>query len=167
MNKGMKRYIAIVSVLTGMVLLLILYALMNTQLRVVGKDVLVFGSTEKPNVFAGYDQALGEGSFTGTVFERAALDETVAMVVYDLRFANRCLVPAEMVEIQLGARDGDICYIQSESGQQRIDPFGTGDYRVTLFTKDGGRKTREMYITYYLWGNEQSMKFVLEENTPK
>ena len=81
--------------------------------------------------------------------------------VYTLRLKNRCLVPAEMVEVQVVGKDGDVLSYDDEN-QVNIAPGASRDVWCVLLTQGTPTAVREIVITYYLWGNPQTVRYTYE-----
>lgn len=139
------------------------YALFNTALVVEGKGMQVLSASQRMEDF----EALREDIERGTV-EGALFDGTVPMnaadynfYVYTLRLKNNCLVPAEMVEVQLSPGGQDVlCY--DEKALVTIAPGESRDVWCVLLTRGTPSAVRELTVTYYLWGNAQTVKYTYE-----
>ena len=139
------------------------YALFNTALVVEGKGMQVLSASQRMEDF----EALREDIERGTV-EGALFDATVPMnaadynfYVYTLRLKNNCLVPAEMVEVQLSPGGQDVlCY--DEKTLVTIAPGESRDVWCVLLTRGTPSAVRELTVTYYLWGNAQTVKYTYE-----
>ena len=139
------------------------YALFNTALSVEGHGLEVLRAAERPGEFASLQEKVELGTLEGAVFTDTVpinADE-YRFYVYTLRLKNNCLVPAQMVEIQLAPGSQDVLYYD-EAAQVDIRPGESRDVWCVLLTKGEPSPVRELTVTYYLWGNAQTVKHTYE-----
>ena len=136
------------------------YELLNTRLAVTGQGLQSVAATERETEFASLQGAMSRDSLAGTVFQSGELTDAsdYSFQIYTIRLKNNGLLPAEMVEVQLSQLSGDALYY-GEGSEIIIAPGATRDVWVSILTTDGTKKARDFYITYYIWGHPQTMKF--------
>lgn len=159
----MKTLAVIILVLVLAVSGMLGYALFNTALVVEGKGMQTLSAQSRYEDFAELQRNLEYGTDEATVYgEQLLLDASeYNFYIYTLRLKNRCLVPAEMVEMQVVGKDGDILSYD-DGNQVNISPGASRDVWCVLLTRGTPTPVREIVITYYLWGNPQTVKYTYE-----
>lgn len=155
------KYLALFLILCVLVVGVVAgYELLNTRLAVTGQGLQITPATERADEFAALQSAMSRDSLEGTVFKTGELTDAAgySFQIYTIRLKNNGLLPAEMVEVQLSQLSGDVLYY-GESSEVVIAPGATRDVWVSILTTDGTKKARDFYITYYIWGHPQTMKF--------
>lgn len=140
------------------------YALFNTDLRVVGKSLETLPAAERAAQFDALRAAVERQSLLGTVLKTGEFGpaENYTYYVYTLRLENKCLVPAEMVELQISPLSGDVLFY-GDSQQEIVIPAGeTRDLWCVLLTEGRPHSVRDIYITYYLWGHPQEIRYTFD-----
>ena len=87
--------------------------------------------------------------------------ENYSYYIYTLRLKNNGLVPAEMVEMQVSPIDADVLFY-GDTQETVIPPGGEKDVWVVLLTEGTPHSVRDLYITYYLWGHPQEVKYTYD-----
>ena len=135
------------------------YALFHTDLRVVGKNLEILPASDRAAQFDALKTAVERQSLLGTVLKNTAFGpaENYSYYVYTLRLENKCLVPAEMVELQIAPISADVLFYGET--QETVIPAGeTRDVWCVLLTEGKPHPVRDIYVTYYLWGHPQEVK---------
>ena len=139
------------------------YALFNTDLRVVGKSLEVLPAAQRTAEFDALKTAVQRQSLLGTVLKTGEIGaaEDYTYYIYTLRLENKCLIPAEMVELQISPIDSDALFYCDT--QETVIPAGeTRDVWCVLLTRGTPYAVRDIYITYYLWGHAQEVKYTYD-----
>lgn len=139
------------------------YALFNTNLHVVGKSLEVLPASQREAEFDALRTAVQRQSLLGTVLKTGEIGPAAdySYYIYTLRLENKCLIPAEMVELQISPIDSDVLFYCDT--QETIIPAGeTRDVWCVLLTKGTPHAVRDIYITYYLWGHAQEVKYTFD-----
>lgn len=159
----MKAFAVIVVVLVLALSSVMGYALFNTSLVVEGKGMQVLSAQSRPEDFHDLQQSMEHENQEGMVYtDQVPMDASMYnFYVYTLRLKNRCLVPAEMVEVQVVGKDGDVLSYDDEN-QVNIAPGASRDVWCVLLTQGTPTAVREIVITYYLWGNPQTVRYTYE-----
>ncbi len=155
------KYLALFLILCVLVVGVVAgYELLNTRLAVTGQGLQTTPAAGRADEFAALQSAMSRDSLEGTVFQSGELTDAAdySFQIYTIRLKNNGLLPAEMVEVQLSQLSGDVLYY-GESSEVVIAPGATRDVWVSILTTDGTKKARDFYITYYIWGHPQTMKF--------
>lgn len=159
----MKTFAIVMAVLVLALSCTLGYALFNTALVVEGKGMQVIPAAQRHEDFAALQKGIENETVTGALFQNEVpMDaQDYSFYVYTLRLKNNCLVPAEMVEMQLSGTESDIlCY--DEDARVTIAPGESRDVWCVLLTRGAPSPVREITITYYLWGNAQTVKYTYE-----
>ena len=140
------------------------WALFNTNLRVIAKGMQVFPAQERAGEFEQIRMAANQGSLLGTLLKTDPIGEAekYSFYVYSLRLKNSGLVAAEMVEIQISPIAQDVLFYGA-TDEIVIPPGESRDVWCVLLTQGAPTAVREIYITYYLWGHAQEVKFTYDD----
>ena len=162
------KKLAIFLILTVLVVAgLILYGLFQSRLQVIGKS-LTFRSADQDQEWAQRFEAqkadMAINALQGTPIKNGPLGDAGNYVYreYTLMVKNPGLVDAEMVEIQIAPVAGDVLY-WGESGKVDIKAGETRNIKCYLLTEGNTHNVRNFYLTYYLWGNPQEVKFTYDD----
>ncbi len=141
------------------------YALFNTDLKVMGKSLEVLPAGERAAQFDALRAAVERQSLMGTVLKTdfTGPAENYSYYIYTLRLENRCLVPAEMVEMQISPMAGDVLFYGDTAGEIIIPPGENRDVWCVLLTEGTPHPVRDIYVTYYLWGHPQEVKYTYDD----
>lgn len=148
------KIIAIISVAMLVVMLLMLGYLFLTAevtVSVVGAETI---SAERTADFAQHKDALNNETFIGTIYQKPAqwrAPSDYAYVTYTVHVKNGCLVPIELIEVQVVPQPADVAqigHLQNASLQAKSE----GDLSTTILTAAGRSPARELIVSYYVWG---------------
>lgn len=159
----MKTFAILMIVLSLALMGVMGYALFNSSLQVEGKGLQVLSAADMPEDFASLQTQIERECVEGALFDQSPLLDAsqYQFYVYTLRLKNNCLVPAEMVEMQLAPMQGDVlCY--DEDTEVVIAPGESRDVWSVLLTNGQSGSVRELTVTYYLWGHPQTVKYTYE-----
>ncbi len=104
--------------------------------------------------FSALKTSIDEETFIGTIYNKPAKwhgASEYAYVTYNLNVKNGCLVPIEMIEVQIVPLPEDVVQLgnmQEFSLSAKTD----GELTASLLTHAGGSPAREMIVSYYVWG---------------
>ena len=140
------------------------YALFNANLQVVAKGMQSLPAGERAAEFEALRVSARQGSLLGTLLKSGEMGPApnYSFYVYSLRLQNNGLVPAEMVEMQVSPAPQDVLFYGTEE-EIVIPPGETRDVWCVLLTEGSPTPVRDLYITYYLWGHPQEVKFTYDE----
>jgi hypothetical protein len=130
---------------------------------VIGKGLQVFPAQERPVEFETLRMAVEQKSLVGTVLQPGNLGPSsdYSYYMYTLRIKNPGLVDAEMVELQIAPISQDVLFYGDLA--EIIIPAGeTRDIWCVLLTRGEPHAVRDIYITYYVWGHPQEVKFTYD-----
>ena len=139
------------------------WALFNTDLKVIGKSVQTVPAAEREKEFAALREAVAQQSLIGTQIRGGELGSAAdySYYVYTLRLKNSGLVDAEMLEVQIAPLDGDVLFY-GETEEVVLRAGETRDVWCVLLTAGTPHPVRDLYVTYYLWGHPQEVKYTYD-----
>ena len=139
------------------------WALFHTDLQVTGKALQILPASERSAQFDALRAAVSRQSLLGTVLKSGEIGpaENYSYYIYTLRMKNNGLVPAEMVEMQLAPIAADVLFY-GDTQETVIPPGQEKDVWCVLLTEGTPHSVRDLYVTYYLWGHPQEVKFTYD-----
>ncbi|MBE5794037.1 MAG: hypothetical protein E7323_05075 [Clostridiales bacterium] len=144
--------IAAVAILVVMLLMLgYLFLSAEVTVSVVGAEMV---SAEMVPQFAELKESLIEDTFIGTVYQKPSQwkqPADYAYVTYTVHVNNGCLVPIEMIEVQVVPQPSDIAQIGNVQNAS-LKAKSEGDLTTTILASAGGNPARELIVSYYVWG---------------
>ncbi|HRX09335.1 MAG TPA: hypothetical protein P5559_09255 [Candidatus Limiplasma sp.] len=141
--------IALVIVVVGIVG----YFFFTAKVTVADCDITGHAAVTQPDLFQQVNQYLSLGAFPGVIFTDVGLGEAAdyAFITYTLELSNQCLIPIEMIEVQIVPKDGDILQL-GDYQIHKLAPKTSGTVSATILTQKDSHSVREVLITYYVWG---------------
>jgi len=107
-------------------------------------------------------KSIEEESFYGTLYEKPLEWKDASEYVwlkYDITVRNNCLVPVDMLEVQVVPQTSDILQmpdLQVKSLELKSD----GTISAQILAPKDTHPVRELIVTYYLWGVSGNLKAV-------
>lgn len=158
--KGLKiGAIASVSILIVM-MLLVGYLFLTAEVRVVDITAQGFSASDDTSAFDALKKSVEEGTFQGTLFHKPSQwnrAEDYIYLTYTLRIRNDCLVPIDMLEVQVVPQSSDVLQL-ADFSIHSLDLKSEGDLTVRVLAPRDTNPVRELIVTYYLWGVSGSLK---------
>jgi len=113
-----------------------------------------------PEQFEGIKASVENETFRGTYFNNTPLGEAekYALVTYTLRIGNDCLVPIDMIEVQVVPNPNDLLQL-GDQAVYSLQPKSQGDITATILTLKESHSVRELLVSYYVWG----ISFTIQE----
>ena len=149
--RGLKiAAIASVSLLVVMVLL-VGYLFLTAEVRVTGVEVVGVSAAQDPAAFEALKNAVEEKPL-----EWKDPSEYVYLT-YTLRIRNDCLVPIDMIEVQVVPQTTDILQI-GDLSVKSLGAKSEGDLTVQILAPKDTHSVRELIVTYYVWGVSFNLK---------
>ena len=152
--------IAMVSMVVVMALMIAyLFLSAEVTVSVVGAETL---AAQTAPMFTEHKEGISEETFIGTVYQKPSQwkqPEDYAYVTYTVHVKNGCLVPIEMIEVQVVPQPSDIAQIgnmQNASLKAKTE----GDLTATILTSAGGNPARELIVSYYVWGVSYQLRTI-------
>lgn len=156
------KYIAIfLVILLAVTLLFVGYFFLTANVSISAFKAQGIPASQVPEQFAELKAAVQDKTFRGTVFGTPALGEAddYALITYTLRLNNQCLVPIDMIEVQVVPEPTDILQLGDEAVHS-LGPKSQGDITATILVPKDSHTVRELVVTYYVWGVSFSLKEV-------
>ena len=117
-------------------------------------------ATLQPDLFQQIKQYKAMDAFQGTAFTDEAIGEAAdyAFITYTLRLTNQCLIPIDMIEVQVIPKDGDVVQVGNYDAQS-LEAKSSGSVNATIMTAKDNHSIRDVLITYYVWGVSFSIRY--------
>lgn len=164
--RGLK--IAAIASLSLLVVMVVLvgYLFMTAKVEIVDISATGISAANDPAAFETLKKAVQEGTFQGTLYQKPLqwkdADEYVYLT-YTLRIRNQCLVPIDMIEVQVVPQADDILQL-ADYQVKSLDLKSEGDLTVQILASKDTHPVREMIVSYYLWGVSGSIKTIFGQN---
>jgi hypothetical protein len=154
------KYIAIFMVILVVITLLLVGYFFTTA----SVSIAAYGATgrqcaDSPEEFERIKASLAEETFIGTRFSNMPIGnaEEYALITYTLRLSNQCLVPIDMIEIQVVPLPTDVLQL-GDGETHSLQAKTTGDFTATILVPKDSHSVRELIVTYYVWGVSFQLK---------
>ena len=158
--RGLKiAAIASVSLLLVMVLM-VGYLFLTAEVRVTGVEVVGVSAAQDPAAFETLKNSVVEETFQGTLYQKPLEWEDPSEYVYltyMLHIRNDCLVPIDMIEVQVVPQATDILQI-GDFSVKSLDAKSEGDLTAQILAPKDTHSVRELILTYYVWGVSFNLK---------
>ena len=134
----------------------------HSDLRVKDMRAELTKAEDRAEEFDLVAEAVRSQSLLGTVYHADALSDIgrCRFCTITLTLQNRGLLPAEMTELQLTPFAGDVCSWLSR-GEIIIPPGETREVSITLLTAQSGLSSRDVLVTWYVWGHPMRLRATL------
>ncbi len=153
---------AIASVAMLLVMVLMLgYLFLTAEVTASVTAAVVKPATQEEG-FTELKTALDEDTFIGTVYNKPTQWRNAsdyAYVTYTVHVKNGCLVPIEMIEIQVVPMPTDVAQI-GQLQDAALRAKSEGDLTATILSHNSGTAARELIVTYYVWGVSFQIRLV-------
>lgn len=160
--RGLKfAAIAAFSLLLVMVVL-VGYLFWTAEVQVIDIQAQGMSAADDPAAFEALKASVEQETFYGTLYQKPQewMDASdYVYLTYKLRIRNNCLVPLDMLEVQVVPQSGDILQI-ADLKVKSLDLKSEGNMTVTILAPKDTHPIREMIVTYYLWGVSGSVKTI-------
>ena len=158
--RGLKiAAIASVSLLIVMALM-VGYLFLTAEVRVTSVAVEGVSAADDPAAFEALKTSVVDETFQGTLSQKPLEWGEAGDYVYlnyTLRLRNDCLVPIDMIEVQVVPQATDILQI-GDFTVKSLDPKSEGDLSVRILVPKDTHSVRELIVTYYVWGVSFNLK---------
>ena len=136
------------------------YLFLTAEVQVV--DIQAQGIAVDPAELEAIKQGIEQETFYGTLFQKPLEWKEASEYVnltYTLRIRNNCLVPIDMIEVQVIPQSDDILQ-KADLKVKSLDLKSEGEVQVQILAPRDTHPIREMIVTYYLWGVSGNLKTV-------
>lgn len=155
------KYLTLFLVALLIVLVVVVgYFFFTAKVTVADYDITGSAATAQPELFAQVKQYAALDAFQGTLFTEETIGDAseYAFVTYTIQLSNQCLVPIDMIEVQVVPQEGDMLQIGNYEVRS-LEPKTQGSVSATILTKKDSHSVREVLITYYVWGVSFSIRY--------
>lgn len=138
------------------------YLYMTSSVAVIGLDVIAVEAATQPDLFNQLKAQVESGGVLGTAYtSQTWLEDASAyqFLTYTVRLQNNTFVTADMVELQVTPMNGDVLQI-GDFTPKALQSHATGDIQATILTDASMHSTRELNVTYYIWGMPFSLRTI-------
>lgn len=136
------------------------YLFITAEVQVI--DIQAQGIAVAPAELDQIKQSIEQETFYGTLFQKPldwkAASEYVNLT-YTLRIRNNCLVPIDMIEVQVIPQSDDILQ-KADLKVKSLDLKSEGEVQVQILAPRNAHPIREMIVTYYLWGVSGNLRTI-------
>lgn len=160
--RGLKfAAIAAFSLLLVMVLL-VGYLFLTAEVQVIDITAQGIPAGNDPEAFEALKASIEQETFYGTLYQKPLEWKDASEYIYltyTLRIRNNCLVPIDMIEVQVVPQSDDILQV-ADLQVKSLDLKSEGELTVQILAPKDTHPIREMIVTYYLWGVSGNVKTV-------
>ena len=155
----LKAVMIVMIALVVLTLALVGYFFATAKVSIAAYNAQGVPATERADLFEQIKQQVAKKAFQGTLFQTGALGnaDQYALITYTLRLSNQCLVPVDMIEVQVVPDPKDILQI-GDLSVHSLDAKTQGDITATILTAKDSNSIREIIVTYYVWGVSFSIR---------
>lgn len=151
------RFLKYLAILMALLLVaaigIVIYFYTTSVVEITAVDSTGVSAAERQEQFAAIRASVSDGSFQGVRFTQDNIGEAAdyALITYTVRLRNQCLVPIDMVEIQIEPSQGDVLQVGDLTAKS-LPAHTEGSTQATLLTSKDSHSIRKLKITYYVWG---------------
>ncbi len=146
---------AIISVSLLLVMaVLVGYLFLSSEVLIVSTSARGIPVGDHPQEFETLKASIADDTFIGTLFQQPMEWKEPSEYVYleyTVRIRNNCLVPIDMIEVQIIPQADDILQV-ADLNVYSLDIGSEGDMKVKILAPADTHPVREMIVTYYVWG---------------
>lgn len=145
--------VAAVSLLTVMLLMLV-YLFLTAEVTATVTGSQGISAADQAESFETLKAALDQETFTGTLFQKPEQWKDAGEYVYltyTVSVNNGCLVPIDMIEVQVVPQPSDILQLGDRQNHS-LSPKTSGNVTAVILSPKETHSVREIIVTYYVWG---------------
>lgn len=158
--RGLKITAIVMFSLLMAMLILLGYLFLTAEVTVEAVTSSGIHASQHPDEFASLQHSLDEGTFMGTLFQKPEEWKTAEDYVYlqfNVRLRNGCLVPLDMIEIQVVPQPTDILQL-ADRQVHSLEAKQEADFSAMILAPKDTHPVRELIVTYYVWGVSFQLK---------
>ncbi len=148
------KYVAIAAVLVLLVSIAgVGYLYMTSGVVVEATGVDAVEAIHQPDTFAALREQVASGAVVGTAYTTQTPGDAsqYQFLTYRLRLNNNSYLDAEMVEIQVTPREGDVLQIGGQL-PLTLEAHTSQTISATILSDINLHSAREVLVTYSMWG---------------
>ncbi|HNX62312.1 MAG TPA: hypothetical protein PKN45_06685 [Candidatus Limiplasma sp.] len=129
------------------------YFFATAKVTITAYDAKGAQATQNQALFDQLKDDVAQNTLQGTLFKTATLGNATdyAFITYTVRLSNQCLVPIDMVEIQVEPDPEDVLQM-GDTAVRSLNARSVGDITATILTAKDKDAVREVIVSYYVWG---------------
>ena len=129
------------------------YFFATAKVTITAYDAKGAQATQNQALFDQLKDDVAQNTLQGTLFKTATLGNATdyAFITYTVRLSNQCLVPIDMVEIQVEPDPEDVLQM-GDTAVRSLNARSVGDITATILTAKNKDAVREVIVSYYVWG---------------
>ncbi len=129
------------------------YLYTNAKVAVESIGAQAYEAQSQQPTFDDLKRRLENNTVMGTIFKNEPLGDAseYAFYTYTVKLRNDSLIAADMVEVQIVPMEKDVLQMGS-TNIRSLSPHSKGDFSATVLTRRDSGSSREIVITYYIWG---------------
>jgi len=142
--------------------ILVGYLFLTAEVQVADIKAEGISVATNPQAFEALKRSIDEETFYGTLFQKPAEWKEASeyvVLTYTLNVRNNCLVPIDMLEVQVVPQSYDILQFP-DLEVKSVDLKSDAEIQVQILAPKDTHPIREMIVTYYLWGVSGNIKTV-------
>ncbi len=160
--RGLK-FAAIASfALLVVVCILVGYFFLTAEVQIVDIKAQGIPAQNDPEAFEKIKNAVKEDTFYGTLYQKPlewGNASDYVFLKYDITLRNDCLVPIDMIEVQVVPQTTDILQMP-DLKVKSLELKSEGVVSVEVLATKDTHPVREIIVTYYLWGVSGNVKTI-------
>jgi len=151
--KALKTVAIIFVAMVVVMALMLLYLFMSAEVtvEVTGSKTISAATVSSFNTLK---DTVDEETFIGTIYNKPAQWRDAgeyAYVTYTIKVNNGCLVPIEMIEVQVVPQPDDVVQLGNMQDYS-LAAKTSGEVSATVLTHSVRSNARELIVSYYVWG---------------
>ena len=158
--KGLKIVAIVMGSLLMVMIILLAYLFMTAEVTASVASTQGVPATQQAESFETLKAALSEGTFMGTLYHQPEEWKDASEYVYlqfNVKVHNGCLVPIDMIEIQVVPQPTDILQL-GDFQNHSLNPKTDGTVTATILAPKESHAVREIVVSYYVWGVSFQLK---------
>lgn len=155
----LKSVMILMIALVVLALLLVGYFFLTARVTIAAYKAEGALATQRQELYDEVATQIRQDAFIGTRFSSTPLGaaDQYAFITYTLRLSNQCLVPIDMIEVQVVPNASDVLQI-GDLSVRHLEAKSQGDVTATILTAKDSHTIRELIVTYYVWGISFSIR---------
>lgn len=158
--RGLKITAIVMVSLLLVMLLMLAYLFLTAEVTVVTVSSSGVNAGEKAEDFETLKNALDEETFMGTLFhkpEEWKKAEDYVYLQFQVRLRNGCLIPIDMIEVQVVPQPTDILQL-ADRQVHSLEAKQEADFSAMILAPKDTHPVREIIVSYYVWGVSFQLK---------
>lgn len=138
----------------------VLYFFKTANVEIVSIQSEGISLSQDSDLFQDVVDKVQNQTFIGTIFQKPTewkhADDYI-ILNYTIHLKNGCLVPIDMIEIQIVPKSEDILQF-GNSSINSLSEKAEEDFSASILTSKESNAVREIIVTYYVWGISFSLR---------